>query len=60
MTNLELYNGKLKTLEITRDLIEQVTPTDEFNKWDSLDIAQKELILDVVDPLVSIIHFFKI
>ena len=59
MTNLELYNQKLKTLEKTRDLIEQMTPADEFNEWDCLHIAQKELKLDVVDQGVGIIHFLK-
>ena len=58
MTNLELYNQKLKTLEKTRDLIEQVTPVDEFNEWDCLYVTHKELKLDVVDQRVSIIHFF--
>ena len=58
MTNLELYNRKLKTLEKTKDLIEQMTPADEFNEWDCLYIAQKELKLDVVDQGVSIIHYF--
>ena len=58
MTNLELYNRKLETLEQTRDLIEQMTPVDEFNEWDALYTAQKELKLDVVDQRVSIIFIF--
>ena len=49
MTNFELYNQKLKTLEKTRNLIEQVTPVDEFNEWDCLYLTCKELKLDVVD-----------
>ena len=60
MMNLELYNQKLKTLEKTRNLIEQMTPADEFNEWDCFYIAQKELKLDVVDQGVSIILFYLI
>ena len=55
--NLELYTRKLKTLQQTRDLLEQITPSDEFNGWDLQYVAQKELTLSVEDPQVSIILF---
>ena len=55
--NLELYNRKLKTLQQTRDLLEQVTPSDEFNDWDLQYVSQKELTLSAEDPQVSIILF---
>ena len=42
--NLELYNQKLKTLQQTRDLLEQITPSNEFNDWDLQYVAQKELV----------------
>ena len=54
-TNLELYNRKLKTLQQTRDLLEQITPSNEFNDWDLQYVAQKELTLSVEDAQVSII-----
>ena len=57
-TNLELYNRKLKTLQQTRDLLEQITPSNEFNDWDLQYVAQKELTLSVEDVQVSIILFF--
>ena len=56
--NLELYNRKLKTLQQTRDLLEQITPRDEFNDWDLQYVAWKELTLSVADVQVSIILFF--
>ena len=31
LTNIELHNRKLSSLEITRDLIEGITGPDEFN-----------------------------
>ena len=55
--NLELYNRKLKTLQQTRDLLEQITPSNEFNDWDLQYVAQKELTLSVEDEQVSIILF---
>ena len=57
-TNLVLYNQKLKTLQQTRDLLEQITPSNEFNDWDLQYVAQKELTLSVEDVQVSIILFF--
>ena len=57
-TNLELYNRKLKTLQQTRDLLEQITPSNEFNDWDLQYVARKELTLSVEDVQVSIILFF--
>ena len=57
-TNLEIYNRKLKTLQQTRDLLEQITPSNEFNDWDLQYVAQKELTLSVEDVQVSIILFF--
>ena len=56
-TNLELYNQKLKTLQQTRDLLEQITPSNEFNDWDLQHVALKELTLSVEDAQVSIILF---
>ena len=56
--NLELYNRKLKTLQQTRDLLEQITPSNEFNDWDLQYVAWKELTLSVEDAQVSIILFF--
>ena len=56
--NLELYNRKLKTLQQTRDLLEQITPSNEFNDWDLQYVAWKELTLSVEDTQVSIILFF--
>ena len=56
--NLELYNQKLKTLQQTRDLLEQIFPSNEFNDWDLQYVAQKELTLSVEDVQVSIILFF--
>ena len=55
--NLELYNRKLKTLQQIRDLLEQITPSDEFNGWDLQCVAWKELTLTAEDPQVSIILF---
>ena len=55
--NLELYNQKLKTLKQTRDLLEQITPSNEFNDWDLQYVVQKELTLSVEDVQVSIILF---
>ena len=57
MMNLELYNQKLKTLEKTRDLIEQMTPADEFNEWDGMYTARKMLDLNIIEPHVSIIRY---
>ena len=57
-TNLELYTQKLKTLQQTRDLLEQITPSNEFNDWDLQYVAQKELTLSVEDVQVNIILFF--
>ena len=56
--NLELYNRKLKTLQQTRDLLEQITPSNEFNDWDLQYVVWKELTLSVEDAQVSIILFF--
>ena len=57
--NLELYNQKLKTLQQTRDLLEQITPSNKFNDWDLQYVARKELTLSVEDVQVSIISIIS-
>ena len=46
LTNLELYNRKLLTLERTRDVIEGMTGAEDFNKWDGMYMARKVLKLE--------------
>ena len=55
--NLELYNGKLRTLQQTRDLLEQITPSNEFNDWNLQYEAWKALTLTVEDLQVSVVIF---
>ena len=56
-TNLELYNRKLTTLQNTREMIENISNSDEFNEWDGMYTARKMLDLNIIEPHVSIIRY---
>ena len=56
-TNLELYNQKLATLQNTREMIENISNSDEFNEWDGMSTARKMLDLNIIEPHVSIIRY---
>ena len=48
LTNIELYNRKLSSLEMTRDLIEGMTRLDGFNDWDGKYEVRMHMRLDTV------------
>ena len=48
LVNIELYNRKLSSLEMTRHLIEGMTGPDEFNNWDEKYEARVAMKLDTV------------
>ena len=48
LMNIELYNRKLSSLEMTRDLIEGMTGPDELNNWDGKYEARMHMRLDTV------------
>ena len=50
-TNLELYNQKLATLQNTREMIENISNSDEFNEWDGMYTARKMLDLNIIEPM---------
>ena len=56
-TNLELYIQKLTTLQNTREMIENISNSDEFNEWDGMYKARKMLDLNIIEPHVSIIRY---
>ena len=56
-TNLELYNRKLATLQNTREMIENISNSDESNEWDGMYTARKMLDLNIIEPHVSIIRY---
>ena len=56
-TNLELYNQKLTTLQNTREMIENISNSDEFNEWDGMYTARKMLDLNIIEPHVGIIRY---
>ena len=56
-TNLELYNQKLATLQNTREMIENISNSDEFNEWDGIYTARKMLHLNIIEPHASIIRY---
>ena len=61
--NIELYNNKITTLNMTRDIIQDFTGADEFIEWDMKFQARITLKIDTVQILVSIFSpffFFKI
>ena len=57
LTNIKLYNRKLGSLEMTRELIEGMSGRDEFNGWDGMYIARRHLKLDIVEGPVSMLLF---
>ena len=57
--NIELYNKKITTLNMTRDIIQDFTGADEFIKWDMKFQARTLLKIDTVQIMVSIfVPFF--
>ena len=56
--NIELYNKKITTLNMTRDIIQDFTGVDEFIEWDMKFKARILLKIDTVQITVSI--FFPI
>ena len=60
LMNIELYNRKLSSLEMTRDLIEGMTGPDEFYDCDGKYEGRMHMRLDTVQQLVSIYIYFKI
>ena len=56
--NIELYNRKITTLNMTRDIIQDFTGPDEFIEWDMKFQARIPLTIDTVQILVSIFPFF--
>ena len=58
--NIELYNRKITTLNMTRDIIQDFTGPDEFNEWDIKFQARILLMIDTVQMLVSIFSSFSL
>ena len=56
--NIELYNKKITTLNITRDIIQKFTGVDEFIEWDMKFQARIPLKIDTVQIPVSIFSPF--
>ena len=56
--NIKLYNKKITTLNMTRDIIQDFTGVDEFIKWDMKFQARIPLKIDTVQIPVSIFFPF--
>ena len=57
--NIELYNRKLSSLDLTRHLIEGMTGSDEFSEWDSKFKARVPMKLDTLKERPVSIFFFN-
>ena len=57
--NIELYNRKITTLNMTRDIIQDFTGPNEFIEWDMKFQARIPLTIDTVQILVSISSLFS-
>ena len=56
-TNLELYNQKLATLQNTREMIENISNSDEFNEWDGIYVVPHFGICPVLKWCCTILEF---
>ena len=56
--NIELYNKKITTLNMTRDIIQDFMGADEFIEWDMKFQARIPLKIDTVQIMVSIFFPF--
>ena len=57
--NIELYNRKITTLNMTRDIIQDFTGPDEFIEWEMKFQARIPLTVDTVQIPVSIFSLFS-
>ena len=57
MDSISLYNMKLRTMEKTKDVINDNMREDDFNNWSKQDQIRKPMHLQVAT--VSICHFLK-
>ena len=57
--NIELYNRKITTLNMTRDIIQDFIVPDEFIEWDMKFQARVLLTIDTVQIPVSIFSPFS-
>ena len=57
--NIELYNRKITTLNMTKDIIRDFTGPDEFIEWDMKFQARIPLTIDTVKIPVSIFSPFS-
>ena len=57
--NVELYNRKITTLNMTRDIIQDFIGPDEFIEWDMKFQARIPLMIGTVQILVSIFSPFS-